>query len=46
MSLTFGYVYQVIGTATRPTLQVALLQWAMPAATGIAVFILFCQEDR
>ncbi|CAN6243203.1 unnamed protein product [Urochloa humidicola] len=46
MSLTFGFVYQLFGTTTKPPLQVAMLMWAMPAATGIAVFILFCQVDR
>ncbi|KAL6628925.1 hypothetical protein ACP70R_028690 [Stipagrostis hirtigluma subsp. patula] len=42
MPLTFQYVYEVMGAAT-PTLNGALLLWAMPAATGIAVFL---QQER
>ncbi|TVU33080.1 hypothetical protein EJB05_24865, partial [Eragrostis curvula] len=45
MALTFQYVYEGIGTTTTtPNLNVALLLWAMPAATGIAVFYVFFQE--
>ncbi|TVU33082.1 hypothetical protein EJB05_24867, partial [Eragrostis curvula] len=44
-ALTFQYVYEGIGTTTTtaPSLNVALLLWAMPAATGIAVFYVFFQ---
>ncbi|TVU33081.1 hypothetical protein EJB05_24866, partial [Eragrostis curvula] len=44
-ALTFQYVYEVTGTTT-PNLNVALLLWAMPAATGISVFYVFFQEER
>ncbi|XP_066325011.1 uncharacterized protein [Miscanthus floridulus] len=42
MSLTFGFVYQIMGTNAKPALQLALLLWAMPAARGAYVYIVFC----
>ena len=44
-SLTFQFVYEVMGP-TKPTLNVAILLWTMPAVTGVAVFYVFLHEDR
>ncbi|KAG2649521.1 uncharacterized protein LOC120653947 [Panicum virgatum] len=48
MSLTFHYVYEATAaaTTTKPTLNRAMMLWAMPAATGVAVFYVFFQVDR
>jgi hypothetical protein len=44
-SLTFQFVYEIMGT-TKPTLNVAVLLWTMPAVTGVAVFYVFLHKDR
>lgn len=42
VSLAIGFAYQTIGSTAKPSLQLTLLLWAIPAGTGISVFIIFC----
>lgn len=42
VSLAIAFAYQTIGSTAKPTLQLTLLLWAIPAGTGISVFIIFC----
>lgn len=46
VALTFGFMYQIDGTTTKPTLNMTLLLWMMPAATGASVFIIFCETGK
>lgn len=42
VSLAIGFAYQTIGSTAKPSLQLTLLLWAIPAGPGISVFIIFC----
>ncbi|KQJ93055.1 uncharacterized protein LOC106866491 [Brachypodium distachyon] len=44
--LTFSYCYMVLGTAAGLTLQVALLVWLIPAATGVGASYAFFDDCR